>query len=198
MTKETSEKLSHLAFCLVRQNDERINNEINKDNRLNPNNKDYFTSIPSNPEHLAINLEKIIENFNKTNKKTPYKELTFLDVGCGTGTTIQIAENLGYKARGIEYNLLMKPIHEQKGIDVWYGDALNYIQYHEADVIYYYRPIYNDEIQKNLEHKIETEAKRGAFIIALAKRDLETTKNPNFQIIEKDTYTYGQIVFKKQ
>ena len=74
---------------------------------------------------------------------------------------------------------------------IWYGDALNYLQYNEADIIYYYRPIGTQEKQKELENKIENEIKKGGIIIASYKEDKEIANNKKFKVIAEEPWTHG-------
>jgi SAM-dependent methyltransferase len=88
----------------------------------------------------------------------------FLDVGCGPGTKLLMAKSF-FKAEGIE--VVDRFIQQSKafGLDcVHKQDALEYEHYGDFDVIYFYRPFKNNELQKQLEDRIYSQMKVGALL----------------------------------
>ena len=51
-----------------------------------------------------------------------------LDVGCGRGEFLELLREVGIKAKGIDANLDMVLLCQEKGLDVIQGDALDYLE----------------------------------------------------------------------
>jgi O-antigen chain-terminating methyltransferase len=51
-----------------------------------------------------------------------------LDIGCGRGEWIELLDNSGYKAKGIDLNKVMVEQCQARGLDVGHGDAISYLQ----------------------------------------------------------------------
>lgn len=86
----------------------------------------------------------------------------FLDVGCGLGNKIWIAQELGFDAFGIEINPKYAEIAQGfLGTDrILIQDAMAFQDYAKYDVIYFYNPMPSDE----LETAIFNCAKKDAII----------------------------------
>jgi len=180
-------------YQILREKDSKLNQAVNNKNGiLQGKNRDHYSSIPNNYEKLSITLRKLFLQIHDKKKMILPK---FLDVGCGFGTTLMLAEAIGYDGYGIEYNQKNKPFASTRLI--WYGDAFDYENeneersYSQFDVIYYYRPISDYDLQLKLESLIEDKMSPGAFLIASYKQDHTIETNPNFKIIKKEAWTYG-------
>lgn len=86
----------------------------------------------------------------------------FLDVGCGLGNKVWIAQTLGFDACGLEINKKYAEIAgECVGVNrIICGDGTTFSNYDQYDVIYFYNPMPSDEI----ETAIIRNAKKGAII----------------------------------
>lgn len=86
----------------------------------------------------------------------------FLDVGCGLGGKVSIAQSLGFDAYGLEINRKYAEIAAEclGTTRVFHQDGVAFPDYGRFDVIYFYNPMPSDE----LETAILTNAKRGALI----------------------------------
>ena len=86
----------------------------------------------------------------------------FLDVGCGLGNKVWIAQAIGFDAYGIEINHKYAEIAgECVGTKrIFCQDGTTFSGYAHYDVIYFYNPMPSDE----LETAIFTNAKKGAII----------------------------------
>lgn len=95
----------------------------------------------------------------------------FLDVGCGLGSKVWIAQALGFEAHGLEINpKYAKIASECAGTNrIVCHDGITFPGYDNFDVIYFYNPMPTNE----LETAILKNAKKGAIIyhaIDLQKR----------------------------
>lgn len=88
--------------------------------------------------------------------------LRFLDVGCGLGNKVWIAQVLGFDAYGIEINQKYVEIaSEYLGTHrIFCHDGIAFQDYAQYDVIYFYNPMPSGE----LETAIVATAKKGAII----------------------------------
>jgi len=98
----------------------------------------------------------------QTIQKTCNAGSRFLDVGCGLGNKVWIAQSLGFDGYGLEINPKYATIAgEYVGTDhVFCHDGTTYPDYDQYDVIYFYNPMPSDE----LENAILTNAKNGTII----------------------------------
>jgi len=115
---------------------------------------------------------------------------SFVDVGCGVADKLALAADLGFEAHGIEVDPTAvrkarrafplrvcpatsysapPPIHEPGGgaMTLYPVDALEFDLSGFA-VIYFYRPLADDGLQRALERRIWKQARPGAFVIACA------------------------------
>jgi SAM-dependent methyltransferase len=112
------------------------------------------------------------------------KKLKLCDIGCGIGTICYLSEKIGYKSFGIELNKKMKPIHKSLNIDVVYGDCLkiDLSILNDVDVIYLYRPIYDDILASKLIDRIYENTKDDVIIVYTMPDDI-TYENDKFDRI---------------
>jgi SAM-dependent methyltransferase len=100
----------------------------------------------------------------------------FLDVGCGLGSKVWLAQSLGFDAYGLEINpKYVEVAKECVGTEhIICHDGLTYQDYDRFDVIYFYNPMPTDE----LESVILKTAKDGAIVYHAI--DLQTPPCRNF------------------
>lgn len=128
---------------------------------------DGYNFIPLGVTRLYPVLQKIRANFAKA---YPASYPTFIDVGCGPGVTLAMAQALKFNAYGIEYNpktaALASKIFSYRDRDrIMNMDAFEYKEYGKFDVLYFYCPIANHELEKKLEKMLRDEMKPGAWIV---------------------------------
>ena len=153
---ESSESLSELEetyikFCEL----------FKSENILGDVNNDMYDSVPS--PLFAINL---IKKYSKPG-------YNFIDIGCGYGNIVRIAEELKLNSKGIELKKELKKYHQ--GISVDYTNAINY-DYSNYDIIYLYRPISSIDKSNELFKQIFTTSKKGAIIIYIFPHDFFSYK----------------------
>ncbi len=95
------------------------------------------------------------------------RPLTFIDIGCGIGQIMLMAEMAGFDAFGIEKDPYPCTIAQRlMGKDkVLLEDIWNFDGYGNFDVIYYFRPFSTKELQSRFEKMVEDELKPGGLII---------------------------------
>jgi len=157
-----------------------------------------YPFIPLSPYEFTNTLSFVRTYLNNKRKYNG----TFIDVGCGPGTKVILAHELGFKAHGIEYDLELVKIAKKICMKVFYddstielGDALTYNFYDKYDVIYYYCPLSDRDKQIILEKKIEDDMKVGAILISFNKQDLTIEKDKRFKDINPSEH-YRKIFQK--
>lgn len=92
---------------------------------------------------------------------------SYLEVGCGIGTKLVIAQHFGFEVHGIEaraqYAATAAFLCPEAKIEV--ADARYYDAYNAFDVIFCYRPIISEEGQAALDRRICEQAKDGAVLL---------------------------------
>lgn len=93
---------------------------------------------------------------------------TFLEVGCGIGTKLRIAEVMGLEALGLE--LFPEYVEEARSIGVQVQqydireDGFDYSQY---GIVYINHPLRDTQAQDILEYRIQDQMKPGAVLITV-------------------------------
>jgi protein-L-isoaspartate O-methyltransferase len=137
--------------------------------------KDHHEFIPTNG---AINiLMWLLDARNHIRKKRGRGwrgNLKFLDCGCGVGNIMALAKRVdGIESiAGIEYDratcllarkLLLRPGYRRE--NVIHGDLVNFGNYGEYDIIYYYEPINGHRKAAVFYELLKNDMKVGAVII---------------------------------
>lgn len=87
----------------------------------------------------------------------------FLDVGCGSGMKTKMA-NLLFDTCGIDIDPECVSFAQKIGNDVELQDALEYKNYGDFDLIYFYSPFKNDDLQRQLEDTIRNQMRTETLI----------------------------------
>lgn len=97
----------------------------------------------------------------------------FLDVGCGVGIKVLGAARFFNEAVGLEYDASYLPLahtvvaqSERGNARVVQGDGLQYEDYDTFDVVYFYRPMKNEELLLELEAVIAERVRPETILIA--------------------------------
>lgn len=119
-------------------------------------------------------------------KKAEKRQLNFLDLGCGIGNMLILANILGYKSIGVEYNEeLVKIARRIYSSHIIQYNILNIENFLEYDVIYMYRPIDDEKVLKKLMQKIITKAKIGTYFIFMScDHSFMLSKKENLRLIK--------------
>ena len=164
----------------------RANNEIGT-NQMEKNSSYVkadggYKCIHLNPDRFCSIMEGVLKNENIAPTHT--HTLKFLDIGCGVGEKIYLASLFNLNTFGLELRPQLieegKRLLESIGFECgrWethfghthhqncfiQGDALTY-DYKEFDILYFYCPLMDSQLQEELEEQIVKTAKSGAIII---------------------------------
>ena len=108
--------------------------------------------------------------------------LKFMDIGCGIGNVMLMAELMDFMVYGIEKDEVPCQIAQQLlGEDlVAQADIWDFKRFNEFDIIYYFRPFSDKKLQTRFEKLIEEELKPGGILIANRKMGDEIADDPRF------------------
>lgn len=142
---------------------------------------DCYPYIPLNTRSFTDAVLFVSQYLKKQYpQKTYMGHFNFVDCGCGYPINCMIASGIGFRTTGYEIDTTLVnkyyPIYSEiKQQDILKAD------YSDFDVIYYYHPLQNRELEAVFEKKVEEEAKVGAIIISALKEDDEITKDGRFK-----------------
>lgn len=107
---------------------------------------------------------------------------SFLDIGCGIGNVLLFAEQLGFEVHGLEKDpfpcSIAVRLHGPERVlkqDIW-----EYEDYSRFDVLYYFRPFHEGNLERRFERFIEDRLKPGGILIANRKMDDTIDTDPRF------------------
>jgi len=133
---------------------------------------DHFGFIPSNIGCTMNTLIPLYDHIAKSVKFRHKSEIRFLDIGCGIGNVVKMAERIGFNACGLEYNAKIYKVAKTFSKRSYHipsrvirGDMLTFENYHEYDVLYYYQPMANSDIMGDFAKRLARKMKVGAYVI---------------------------------
>lgn len=120
--------------------------------------------------YVPLETDTFIEmlTFIQKREKEKFQWMKFLDVGCGLGSKVWLANRMGMEAHGIDfckgYVEMAKDIFDGEcRITIKKKNALRFKEYDQYDVIYMYQPIANAVDMAKLMKRVATKMKPGAY-----------------------------------
>lgn len=101
--------------------------------------------------------------------KFPGESIKFLDIGCGIGNIVLLANAVGFSAYGLEYNRKIYRAAKQLckyGMYISNGDMRKFRHYKDYDVLYYYQPMNDADEMEKFSRQLAEAMKPGAYVIA--------------------------------
>lgn len=126
-------------------------------------------------------------------------DLRFLDVGAGGGTKVFAASRTFDHCDGLEYDAgyaaagaaTLALISPDKPCRIHQGDGLTWTGYDQYDVIYFYRPLRDDDALAKLENHIISQARPGTVVIAPYNTFLDARKGFACAMVEEPLFITG-------
>jgi len=147
---------------------------------------DSFHCIPFTD---SVFLAEVLMRIHKTYKLNTDKQPSFLDVGCGIGHIVALADVIGFKAEGLEFIIP----ENRASIPIKQGDALKFKNYKDYNVIYCYQIFKNRDKLKQLYDLIVKKAAPGTFIFPVGSYQHSSFKDT----CERIELPYGSYVYIK-
>ncbi|WP_136809731.1 class I SAM-dependent methyltransferase [Desulfosediminicola flagellatus] len=137
-------------------------------NTINDTSQEYpFVAMDTRQAYEQIRLA--CSHLRETREKS--SEISFIDIGCGIGNILLLAELMECKVSGIEkdsasYDIAKQLVGEEcvSQDDIWDFNELG-----NFDIVYYFRPFSKKELQLTFEKHVENSLKPGAILIANRK-----------------------------
>ena len=122
--------------------------------------------------------------------------LSFIDVGCGIGNILLLAELMEFKVFGIEKDVVSLDI--ASGLvgetSVSSEDIWDFERFESFDVIYYFRPFCEKELQTKFELRIENNLKPGGVLIANRKMDETIDRDERFERLSSEYSIWFRVL----
>ncbi len=133
-------------------------------------NRNYFADIPMEIQLFDLLLSAA---YRLLLVKGRADTARFMDVGCGGATKVLAASRIFPKCDGLEFD----PGYAKAGANtLWLtapetgrvirGDALKFENYADYDIIYFYRPIADDDLLREMELRIVEQSRKETIILA--------------------------------
>jgi len=140
-----------------------------------------FVAMDTRQVFAQMGFVSAFLGLDRENPASPLPRL--LDVGCGIGNVLLIAEQFGFEVYGFEkdeypFQVAARLIGEGK---ITQADIWTYDDYGGYEVIYYYRPFSSREQQLRFEKLIEDSMKTGAILIANHKNSEAIGQDSRFE-----------------
>jgi 2-polyprenyl-3-methyl-5-hydroxy-6-metoxy-1,4-benzoquinol methylase len=100
---------------------------------------------------------------------------TLLDVGCGIGNLLILADLLGWTASGIEIRPRYQIVARNRGLQVDVADARTYTGYGNFDCVYIQDILVDPAAETILETSIISQMKSGAVLILWGTTNMTTS-----------------------
>ena len=120
--------------------------------------------------------------------KHPGSDLRFIDIGCGIGNIMLLAEMMGFSIFGIEKDTpsFETAIHLVGAEHVSQEDIWKFNNLGKYDLVYYFRPFCEKTSQLRFEKRIENQMKPGSVLIANRKMDETIDSDRRFRRLSTD------------
>jgi hypothetical protein len=130
---------------------------------LRSDQKESFSFIPGG--FIPEALKNVLNDLKKTHPRR--KVFKFVDLGCGIGNIVIMAEAIGFKAYGVENDPRLENLKKQSS---WFKfEDIMETDLNEYDVLYFYRPFQNYKFEDKFEKRIMRDMKVGAYIYPLGE-----------------------------
>lgn len=115
-------------------------------------------------------------------------DISFIDIGCGIGNILLLAELMECRVSGIEkdsasYDIAKQLVGEEcvSQDDIWEFNDLD-----KFDIVYYFRPFSKKELQLKFEQHVEDSIKPGAILIANRKMSENIDNDKRFTRLDSN------------
>lgn len=127
------------------------------------------------------------------------RPLRFLDVGCGGGTKVLAAATCFDLCDGLEYEKNVVVTGQQfiqilspERCKLMQGDALEFSRYGDYDVIFFYKPLVDDNKMAEMEERIFAQAKPGTVLLSPLGLFADDPRSKNVHKLTGHIYITGK------
>lgn len=158
-----------------------------------------YPYIPLEVHQFANTIDTVRRDIVKRGKKIT--DFEFWDFGTGIGTKLVMANLLGFRSYGIEYNEFYI------GSSRWFigdnetgikrGDLTNMeevkqiVGFKKPIIAYYYCPFSNEDAEKKFELELENMLPKGSYLVPFLKKDERILEDKRFKLYERGPFHRG-------
>lgn len=158
-----------------------------------------FGFIPSGNLIDTLNQLRIIGK--RLRKKTGHSP-KFIDIGCGIGNIVLLANAAHYEATGLEYDLetckTAKHLCKRTNIKIIKGDMRTFKNYCKYDVLYFYQPMRDYHAMLTFTTELAKQMKPGAYLICNDLSESFENSKDFYQVGKKDLWRKKPIRNKRR
>ena len=120
---------------------------------------------------VGARTTRVLEQLRVARRATPARSPRFLECGSGFGFVAALARELGFSVTGIEIEPSYVEMSRRlfPSVRVEEVDLLTFDRFGDFDVVYYYGPFADDDVQARFERAIEAALRPGGIILASRK-----------------------------
>ncbi len=159
--------------------------------------KKHYGYIPASAHTTVDTLIRVNDYIMSKKGDDSFRSVKFLDIGCGIGNVMLIAQYMSWVASGIDRRKRSLATGKKLlgGVGEFiYGDILKFRRYRHYDVLYYYQPMHGDGLMQKLVDKLAKDMKEGAIVIVNGADDFKFEKN-FYKISDND---WQLLVYQKE
>ncbi len=148
---------------------------------------------------VAMDTRQVLEQLlfvkaylNDTREK-PGEDPGFVDIGCGFGNVMLMAEQLDFQVSGLEKDEVSLEVARSlfEPEQLIQEDIRDFSGYDRFDIIYYFCPL--TEGQRKFEIFVEDQMRKGAILIANYKRSRDIYQDRRFKKLSADLPVWKKI-----
>jgi SAM-dependent methyltransferase len=131
-------------------------------------------TLPGRPESwgfVGARTADVLEKLQIARRATPARSPRLLECGSGFGFVAALARELGFTVTGVEIDPSYVEMSRRlfPSVRVEEADLCAFDRYGDFDVIYYYGPFADDEVQARFERRVEEALRPGGIVLAARK-----------------------------
>jgi SAM-dependent methyltransferase len=152
-----------------------------------------YPFVPMDPRQVYAQVKLVRDYLSE--QETVSEPYRFIDIGCGIGNVLLVAEQMDFDVWGIEkdefpFKVAAKLIGSRRvsQTDIW-----QYDEYATFKVIYYFRPFHDGDLQRKFELFIEDQLQPGGILIANRKMSKEIDTDQRFKRLDENMPVWLKI-----
>ncbi len=144
---------------------------------------------------VAMDTRQVLDQllFVRSHLGDSVHDPSFVDIGCGFGNVMLMAEQLDFKVFGLEKDEASLEVARElfEPEQLIEADIRNYSAYDQFDIIYYFCPL--TEGQREFERFVEDSMKKGAILVANYKRSRDIYDDPRFRKLSQELPVWQKV-----